>query len=241
MKSSFALLLILLSITHVTSAETISFTSGPFNASTEIAADTSGSFGNSFPVDVTGLSQFDPSLGILTDVTFNVLSGEFSWNLEIAGDPLTNEFEGIYTAEVQGDLLYQSGMSFLVLEGVVDSIEGFCAGDQSFGDFCFDANGNNLDYEFDSFDVDRDLSEFDLADIIGTGDVTNLSLDVVLFNESFDEVTEFAFLEVFGIAEITNAVVEVTYEFTAVPVPAAVWLFGSAILGLAGLARRKSA
>ena len=35
------------------------------------------------------------------------------------------------------------------------------------------------------------------------------------------------------------AQVDYTYEVSSVPVPAAVWLFGSALLGLAGVARRK--
>ena len=37
------------------------------------------------------------------------------------------------------------------------------------------------------------------------------------------------------------AQVDYTYEVSNVPVPAAVWLFGSALLGLAGVARRKKA
>ena len=37
------------------------------------------------------------------------------------------------------------------------------------------------------------------------------------------------------------AEVDYTYEVSSVPVPAAVWLFGSALLGLAGVARRKKA
>ena len=37
------------------------------------------------------------------------------------------------------------------------------------------------------------------------------------------------------------AEVEYTYEVSSVPIPGAVWLFGSALLGLAGVARRKKA
>ena len=36
-----------------------------------------------------------------------------------------------------------------------------------------------------------------------------------------------------------NATNTSTYEFSAVPLPAAAWLFGSGLLGLAGMARRK--
>ncbi len=36
-----------------------------------------------------------------------------------------------------------------------------------------------------------------------------------------------------------NVPIEIDYQLTAVPVPAAVWLFGSGLLGLVGIARRK--
>jgi hypothetical protein len=38
-----------------------------------------------------------------------------------------------------------------------------------------------------------------------------------------------------------NVPIEVDYQLTAVPVPPAVWLFGSGLLGLVGIARRKKA
>jgi hypothetical protein len=42
-----------------------------------------------------------------------------------------------------------------------------------------------------------------------------------------------------NIDDAPYAQVDYTYEVSSVPVPAAVWLFGSALLGLAGVARRK--
>lgn len=38
-----------------------------------------------------------------------------------------------------------------------------------------------------------------------------------------------------------NSPIEVDYQLTAIPVPAAVWLFGSGLIGLVGIARRKKA
>lgn len=42
-------------------------------------------------------------------------------------------------------------------------------------------------------------------------------------------------------AYLVNADVTYTYSVPAVPVPAAVWLFGSGLIGLVGVARRKKA
>ena len=42
-----------------------------------------------------------------------------------------------------------------------------------------------------------------------------------------------------NVGDAPYATVDYTYEVSSVPVPAAVWLFGSALLGLAGVARRK--
>ena len=45
----------------------------------------------------------------------------------------------------------------------------------------------------------------------------------------------------FAFVEFENLSYEVIAEIQAVPVPAAVWLFGSGLLGLVGMARRKAA
>ena len=42
-----------------------------------------------------------------------------------------------------------------------------------------------------------------------------------------------------SVDDAPHAKLDYTYEVSSVPVPAAVWLFGSALLGLVGVARRK--
>ena len=44
-----------------------------------------------------------------------------------------------------------------------------------------------------------------------------------------------------NVSDAPYAKLDYTYEVSNIPVPAAVWLFGSALLGLAGVARRKKA
>jgi len=50
-----------------------------------------------------------------------------------------------------------------------------------------------------------------------------------------------SFFEFTGNFDATNATVDITTASTVVPVPAAIWLFGSGLLGLVGMARRKKA
>jgi len=223
------------------SAATISYSSGPFNASLNIFVDDFGNSSTSSPVNVTGLQQFNPALGTLTGVTFDVTAGSFTWNADLFGQPSTGAiFDGEYQTSIQADLGYTTGLSTIVIEGISDQINLFCSGDETMGDGCFDSIGNALDYTFNSFTVARTLGDFAIADLVGTGNVPNLRMDINLFNSSFVANSGLDFIEVSGLADITNANVQVTYQYTsAVPVPAAAWLFASGLIGLAGVAKRK--
>lgn len=231
--------LTLLSAT-VVNAATISFSSGPFSATNDIFIDTGGDFSTGTPASVTGLQQFNPALGALTGVTFDITAGGFSWDASMFGEPPTQGdlFEGEFEGFIQADLAYVDGLSASVLAGVSDSINLLCSSD--FGDeLCEDFNSNSLDFSTDGFDIPHSIGDFDLADLIGTGDVTNLSVGVNTFGSSFLTNDGLDFVEVTGFAEASNVTVEVTYEYSVVPVPAAAWLFGSGLLGLVSLARRK--
>ena len=73
----------------------------------------------------------------------------------------------------------------------------------------------------------------DLTDDAGIPDI--VLADGILrleFHESFDDVPDVIDAVWYGTLSV---------EFTVVPVPAAVWLFGSGLLGLVGMARRKKA
>lgn len=241
LKITLPLIALIFSSAQVANAATISYSSGPFNASLDIFIDDSGNFSSPTPVNVTGLQQFNPALGTLTGVTFDVTAGAFAWNADLSGQPSPGAmFDGEFQASIQADLGYSTGSSIIVIEGVFDQIDLFCSGDESIGDGCFDSNGNVLDYAFDSFTVPRTLGDFAIADLVGTGNVPNLEMAINIFNSSFITNSGLDFIAVSGLADITNANVQVTYQYTsAVPVPAAAWLFASGLIGLAGLAKRK--
>jgi len=239
MKKSLLLIALTIFLAQAANAATVTFSSGTFDASLAIQADLSGDFSFGMPTVVTGLQQFDPSLGTLTGVSFAVTTGTFSWTADMFGEPMTGaDFDAEFTTNIQGDLVYLDGSSGLAVVVAPDSFDLLCVGTEP--DSCFDSNDNTLDYTTSSFPIARPLTDFNLADLVGVGNVTNLQLGVGMFGTSFLSVNGLDFVEVFGSADITGATVEVTYEFAPVPVPAAAWLFGSA-LGLLGWMRRKAA
>jgi len=225
--------------TQTASAASISFSSGLFDASFDINADDSGDFSSSNPVVVTGLQQFDPTLGMLTGVSFSVSSGDFTWNADLFGDPMTGSlFDGEFQGSLQADLLYSTGASSIVLDFTGADIDLICSGVHP--DPCDDSVSDSSIFGIDSFVIPRTLSEFVLADIVGTGDVANLSLSIDSLGISFPQNSGLNFIEASGMADITGATVSVTYDYSVVPVPAAVWLFGTGLAGLVAVARRKN-
>ena len=240
MKKSILLLSLLVVFAQAAGAATISYSSGLFSNNAIISADLSGDYSGGPRTPVTGLSQFDPALGTLTGVSFAITTGTFEWFADLSGDPSPNaEFEGEFTTSIQGDLIYTDGSIGRVLYGASDGIDLFCGGIDP-DDSCFDSNNNIIDYAGSGFQVPRPLTDFQPGVLVGLGDVPDLSSGMGIFGTSFPVSDGMDFLEVFGEADIFDATVEVTYEFTPVPVPAAAWLFGSA-LGLLGWIRRKAA
>jgi len=77
---------------------------------------------------------------------------------------------------------------------------------------------------FDFLTAETIMGEFDLLSLMGLGNGLGWQLDYL-----YDEI---------GTTDVARLTI---VEVSAVPVPAAVWLFGSGLIGLAGIARRKKA
>ncbi len=232
-----------------THADTVSFSSGIFSNSETIDIGLSGDFSFGAPTTVTGLPKFDPSLGTLTGVIFDISPGSLAWSADIDGAPEFNaDFTGEFAGDFQADLVYFDGISGLVQTTLGDSVSLFCEGTQGEAS-CFDSNSNSLDYDNDAFDFPSSFGAFNSSDIVGTGDVTNLLIDISFLNASFVQSDNFADLTVSGQIDVTNATVTVTYEFTPsavtptqVPLPALMtWVLGifMVLLGI-GVFRKTS-
>ncbi len=82
----------------------------------------------------------------------------------------------------------------------------------------------------------RDTTWFNVSDISATDPGTATSGITFALNGSMNYLANLA-----GVNSVFPGVGTALYRVSAVPVPAAVWLFGSGLLGLVGVARRKKA
>ncbi len=70
---------------------------------------------------------------------------------------------------------------------------------------------------------------------------TAVSNDLTLYRYHYDPDTFESLSTVMGLLSIDTATGVVSYSASPVPVPAAVWLFGSGLIGMVGVARRRRA
>lgn len=101
----------------------------------------------------------------------------------------------------------------------------------------FDVRYNNNPVLFQVFDNEDTLLDEYFGSPIQYGAITGyIGLDIGA------NLISYATISMPALPETTSLVIDnVIYQSSAVPVPAAIWLFGSGLLGLVGVARRKKA
>ena len=178
---------------------------------------------------VTGanqLSQFDASLGTLTGVSFELTSDLSKVSLELYGDGSEGGVEGKALASFTQTV--SSGITAGDQFSQMFNLETYCS---SF-DSCSDVDNIQPTSFTDIFSVTT-------AGYTGTG-----MFDVFFMMDnalSVEVLGGFYASADFYSAWKGDIKLTYTYDESApeVPVPAAVWLFGSGLLGLVGIARRK--
>ena len=96
----------------------------------------------------------------------------------------------------------------------------------------YDDDGNRLDQNYDcDFANGVSTSCLNFSGIAGTMYYAGVS-EEVSGNTNF--------LDDWGLFNYSGIQDEVTFTISAVPVPAAIWLFGTALIGFVGLSRRRS-
>lgn len=206
---------------------------------------------------VTGLSQFDPSLGTLTGITLSAV-GDHSITFDLLGFVDDESSPHMIAGEInyQGSIsvnLPGSNTGILVANEVYGAFFD-CTSDGATDFACTDSfpdsPGNAELYDGstvnDSTALITNLSNNGLLGLfIGTGDVDSAALEIGMF--AFIDGLQFFDQENITIEDLAGeftlgpTTVTVEYEFTpatTIPIPAAAWLFGSALVGLAGIKRR---
>lgn len=188
---------------------------------------------------VNGLNQFDASLGTLTGINFNVdiSSYDATLFLESFDDPGTGALFDFANLSAQISINYSTpggGGLLFATEGLFGTIFG----------------------EFDSFDIGPVSSSRSedattrlqtagvFNDFIGTGTLGSVDLGVFAFFQGaqvfLDDGSQVDGTPGFNSFSVGPATVSVDYTYTpTVPVPAAVWLFGSGLVALFGFSKRK--
>lgn len=208
--------------------------------STSVVVPAISGSGYTPPTPVAGLAQFDPSNGTLTGIEFGLHVSSYDLAVSLASwdDPGTGAL--FQSADLQAQMSVNvelSGGGGLLFASTVFS-------DTIFNEFD-SISAVGVPGSPESSDATASLiSHGLLSDFIGTGNVSILGLGVFSFGfpgmVALDDGT-FAdgqsSLDSFNVGPSTMSI---TYTYTpaVVPLPAGVWLFGSALLGLAGIRRK---
>jgi len=183
---------------------------------------------------LSALPQFDPGTGVLNSVAIK-LDGVLSYGIDVMGGEVVDE-----SAPNSIEVGVQVGAGVMVPMSGGRYLKAFDLVPETVNCFAEENQGSCLETVF--FDqvlvlTEDGLTGSEMDAFIGTGSLSALDVNLLLGITAFtsDNVIDpIAFVH--GDFEGT---VTVEYDYSAVPVPAAAWLFGSAMLGLVGLKRRK--
>lgn len=179
----------------------------------------------------TALLLASGAVNAATIDSLNITFGDFGMNAAPVADGV-NEFSGAVAAGTTGDTYHiVDAFNFNNLFGMVDIMtigSGFSGND----------DGGVVTMDFSNFAVDYNGTVIPQGPNAGSltfsGDANtqtfSASWNSLIVGGPFDGNTGYWYIE----GSYTTATSEV-------PVPAAVWLFGSGLIGLAGIARRRKA
>ena len=172
-----------------------------------------------------GITYGDGSTTTATWGNTGITSGEASWSggfLELTGDSYTNTW----------NLVAQTGISSIL----IDAALGDSLFDTTFGGaFGTDGSARGRDFSVVSASADYDITAtyIDAIGVAGNAAVGDIFRYILI------DFGQTAFLGNLSFIQDTDNLA-FAGDINPVPVPAAAWLFGSALLGFFGFSRRKN-
>ena len=158
--------------------------------------------------------------GTITESGGDVIGSDINISLMILDG--TNGFDGSYSAAAT--LEFDTAANTITIVGTVDP---FVATSQTL-----------LDGSFDTFTY-KAIPTGDGITEIFTATGTDIKSCELLCEIGVDQSSPFEFFS-FSIESVNGTVISTDIVNTLIPVPAAVWLFGTGLLGLVGVARRRA-
>ncbi len=206
---------------------------------------------------VSGLQEFDSSLGTLTGAQISVTldyelyyEGEviqsINYNLpySVYFRPETTIYNSDGTVNHDYALIeldWRDGNSIrpLISQHFPDDITW--DGSYSYGGGFDQMYNESFQGTYEVPDTAAYATALQLSDLIGTGYVQQLNVSVLTPEGGTWTTQNVSEANANVYADVSSGTVSIEYEYTPVPVPGSVWLFGSALLGFAGIVRRKTA
>lgn len=198
-------------------------------------------------IPVSGLAQFDPANGTLTGIELGLHIESYDVTLSLGSwdAPETGGDEPEAGAEFESATLSME----IYFDVALSPTSGLMFASTSFADTIYDEYDTVSVFGEPGTPVIEDamarLTDYGLlSDFIGTGNVSIVSFGVIAFDDpervNLDDGTTTSgapHIDSFTGGPSTMSI-HYTYTPAVVPLPAGVWLLGSALLGLAGIRRR---
>jgi hypothetical protein len=194
---------------------------------------------------ITGLPKFDSSLGTLDSITLSA-NFDFGFSSDIEAEAINFGQPG--NAEIFADFNIfvgyspsgSPGTTFTSLGGSGD-FSGYsfgCSFDAETA-FCQGFDGDHFSFD-DVADILTDANP--LTDFVGIGDIGTLAVIIAMETDANNAILNNADFAVGGISvDVSAGDIGIEYDYTptVIPVPAAIWLFATGVIGLLGVNRNQ--
>lgn len=198
-----------------------------------------------FDAPAAGLAQFDPANGTLTGIEMGLHIESYDMTLSLANRGnigSRGQFESaVLWIQISISAVLPSGRAAVFSSALP---AGLIYDEYDTVSIAAEMDAPILEDALAALDTWQIPASDFLSSFIGTGDVSILSLGIYTF-DFLETITLSDGRMVAGLTNIDSATIgpftmsiHYTYTPAVVPLPAGVWLLGSALLGLAGIRRR---